>query len=122
LNVSPKSNFAIYPVDIHHGKQGSTSSISSGILILIFCLPLITAEEMLSTDSEKLGIKAFQDEAPVNHPMATEIPWWKQPLLRQLYFMMTFLFLGSTTLGYDGSVLNGLQTMTSWQECTTHSP
>ena len=77
---------------------------------------------MPSTDSENLGTKAFQDEAPANHPMATEIPWWKQPLLRQLYFMMAFLFLGSTTLGNDGSVLNGLQTMTSWQECTVHSP
>ena len=70
------------------------------------------------SDSEKPGTTAFQDEAIANPPAATEIPWWKQPLLRQLYFMMTFLFLGSTTLGYDGSVLNGLQTMTSWQDCT----
>lgn len=52
---------------------------------------------------------------------ATEVGWWQQPYLRRLYFMMPFLFLGSTTLGYDGSVLNGLQTMTTWQDCKHRS-
>lgn len=45
------------------------------------------------------------------------IHWWKQPGLRRLYLLMPFLFLGSTTLGYDGSLLNGLQAMPSWKEC-----
>jgi hypothetical protein len=76
----------------------------------------------MSSDSEKTGTVEFQDEAINSPPRATTIPWWKQPLLRQLYFMMTFLFLGSTTLGYDGSVLNGLQTMTSWQDCKSNEP
>lgn len=76
----------------------------------------------MSSDSKKTSTVAFQDEAITSLPMATEVPWWKQPLLRRLYFMMTFLFLGSTTLGYDGSVLNGLQTMTSWQDCELHKP
>jgi len=44
-------------------------------------------------------------------------PWYKQPELRKLYLMMPFLFLGSTTLGYDGSLLNGLQTMPAWKSC-----
>ena len=43
--------------------------------------------------------------------------WWQQPGLRRLYLFMPFLFLGSTTLGYDGSLLNGLQAMPTWQEC-----
>jgi hypothetical protein len=30
--------------------------------------------------------------------------WWQQPGLRRLYFFMPFLFLGSTTLGFDGSL------------------
>lgn len=48
----------------------------------------------------------------------SEIPaWYKQPNLRRLYLMLPFLFLGSTTLGYDGSLVNGLQTMPAWQEC-----
>lgn len=53
-------------------------------------------------------------------PEGSPLPWYKQPNLRQLYFMMVFLFLGSTTLGYDGSLLNGLQTMTTWQDCRLH--
>lgn len=50
-------------------------------------------------------------------PLEDERPWYKQPELRKLYLMMPFLFLGSTTLGYDGSLLNGLQTMPAWREC-----
>lgn len=48
-----------------------------------------------------------------------EVHWWKQPGLRRLYLLMPFLFLGSTTLGYDGSLLNGLQAMPTWQDCTS---
>lgn len=46
-----------------------------------------------------------------------DIHWWKQPGLRRLYLLMPFLFLGSTTLGFDGSLLNGLQAMPTWKEC-----
>ncbi|KAI9167827.1 Lactose permease [Paramyrothecium foliicola] len=49
-------------------------------------------------------------------PKGSDLPFWKQPELRKLYGMMVFLFLGSTTLGYDGSLLNGLQTMESWRD------
>ncbi|KAF7588267.1 hypothetical protein BBP40_005953 [Aspergillus hancockii] len=53
-----------------------------------------------------------------HHAPAFDIPkvtWWKLPGLRKLYAMMPILFLGSTINGYDGSLLNGLQTMTPWQ-------
>ncbi|KAK5734463.1 hypothetical protein LTR17_008964 [Elasticomyces elasticus] len=43
------------------------------------------------------------------------VTWWKSPGLRTLYLMMPILFLGSTISGYDGSLLNGLQTMPAWQ-------
>lgn len=49
--------------------------------------------------------------------VANHLPWWRQPGLRQLYLMMPILWFGSTTLGYDGSMLNGLQSMPSWQQC-----
>ena len=52
------------------------------------------------------------------HPVL-EIPpvtWWKSPGLRHLYIMIPILFLGSTINGYDGSLLNGLQTMPQWRE------
>lgn len=50
-------------------------------------------------------------------PQGSDLPIWKQKELRKLYLMFLFLFLGSTTLGYDASLLNGLQTMNSWQAC-----
>ncbi|KAH7120354.1 general substrate transporter [Dactylonectria estremocensis] len=53
-------------------------------------------------------------------PQGSTLPIWKQTELRKLYGMMVFLFLGSTTLGYDGSLLNGLQTMDSWQNFFDH--
>jgi hypothetical protein len=71
----------------------------------------------MQTDSEKNGLSGSEDVAQTSHTMGSEVPWWKQQMLRRLYFMMPFLFLGSTTLGYDGSLLNGLQTMDSWQDC-----
>lgn len=58
-----------------------------------------------------------EDVAVSTQPGQDERPWYKQPELRKLYLMMPFLFLGSTTLGYDGSLLNGLQTMPAWQTC-----
>ncbi|KAI9737344.1 MAG: hypothetical protein M1834_009498 [Cirrosporium novae-zelandiae] len=44
-----------------------------------------------------------------------EVTWWKDPGLRTLYLMMPILFLGSTMQGYDGSLLNGLQSSDQWQ-------
>ncbi|KAJ5290002.1 transcriptional regulator family: Fungal Specific TF [Penicillium atrosanguineum] len=55
----------------------------------------------------------------VGNHVSAQIPrvtWWRHPGLRKLYIMMPILFLGSSTNGYDGSLLNGLQTMTPWQE------
>lgn len=40
--------------------------------------------------------------------------------LRKLYAFMPILFLGATTNGYDGSLLNGLQTLESWQTRKDH--
>ncbi|KAH4801924.1 hypothetical protein HBH61_188250 [Parastagonospora nodorum] len=57
-----------------------------------------------------------EDIAVHSHNAEDPRPWYKQPELRKLYLMMPFLFLGSTTLGYDGSLLNGLQTMPAWKE------
>lgn len=66
---------------------------------------------------EKTATRMVENETFTVAPAASEVGWWRQVYLRRLYFLMPFLFLGSTTLGYDGSVLNGLQTMTTWQNC-----
>lgn len=46
-----------------------------------------------------------------------EITWYKHAGLRKLYVMMPILMLCATVNGYDGSLLNGLQTMDTWQDC-----
>ncbi|KAL4786289.1 general substrate transporter [Aspergillus varians] len=45
-----------------------------------------------------------------------KVTWWRHSGLRRLYIMMPILFLGSTINGYDGSLLNGLQTMPPWRD------
>ena len=76
----------------------------------------------MSSDEKNEMENAINDDNKVTQiqgdaNLGSDVPWWQQQYLRQLYFMMPFLFLGSTTLGYDGSLLNGLQTMDSWQDC-----
>lgn len=71
-------------------------------------------------DSDKHpGVGVSEEvETTKAHIMGDEtVHWWKQAGLRRLYLLMPFLFLGSTTLGYDGSLLNGLQAMPTWKEC-----
>ncbi|SPO01047.1 related to hexose transporter protein [Cephalotrichum gorgonifer] len=67
----------------------------------------------MDSKEERLDIVEAPDE--YSTPKGSTLPWWQQTGLRNLYGMMVFLFLGSTTLGYDGSLLNGLQTMNTWQ-------
>lgn len=73
-------------------------------------------------DKHDVDIVHREDAVVHFHHAEDERPWFKQPELRKLYLMMPFLFLGSTTLGYDGSLLNGLQTMPAWRECKLQRP
>ncbi|KAL4737131.1 hypothetical protein BDV11DRAFT_172270 [Aspergillus similis] len=57
------------------------------------------------------------NELALDHPRdatSSRLHWYQQPKLRQLYIKIVILFLASTSLGYDASLLNGLQTMRSW--------
>lgn len=72
-------------------------------------------------DKHEVDIIHQEDASTHGHPKEDDRPWYKQSELRKLYLMMPFLFLGSTTLGYDGSLLNGLQTMPAWKECKSTS-
>lgn len=45
-----------------------------------------------------------------------QVTWYTNANLRKLYAIMPILFMGATTNGYDGSLLNGLQTMGHWQD------
>ncbi len=43
-------------------------------------------------------------------------PWYRKPHFLMLNLLMLVPYLSSTTNGYDGSMLNGLQSMSQWQE------
>jgi hypothetical protein len=71
-------------------------------------------EKNLETGEATVAHSEFAGNSSMDVPRVT---WWKHRGLRKLYPMMPILFLGSTINGYDGSLLNGLQTMTPWQDC-----
>lgn len=49
---------------------------------------------------------------------ADQVTWYKKPNLRFLYLCLVPAAMGvEMTTGYDGSVLNGLQAVASWQTC-----
>lgn len=53
---------------------------------------------------------------------ADTVPWYKKPNLRFLYLCLIPAALGvEMTTGYDGSVLNGLQAVATWQTCKSSS-
>ncbi|KAK2026937.1 general substrate transporter [Colletotrichum zoysiae] len=74
----------------------------------------------MNLKQKKSGGVTHTNDAGLQPPEATTASWYRQIQLRKLYFKMVFLFLGATTLGYDASLLNGLQTMPSWQGFFDH--
>lgn len=50
-------------------------------------------------------------EARADAPRFEKVTWYKEPHLRQLYFMTTFLLIAAATTGYDGSLANICQQM-----------
>ncbi|TAQ83433.1 hypothetical protein B7494_g8240 [Chlorociboria aeruginascens] len=45
------------------------------------------------------------------------VTWYKQKGMRGLYFCLMFIVLTSATNGYDGSMMNGLQSLKQWETC-----
>ncbi|KAF8863142.1 hypothetical protein BDZ45DRAFT_702525 [Acephala macrosclerotiorum] len=75
--------------------------------------------------------KTRQDPAlkPVKPPKGTfifagrafpRIVWWKDANLRRLYVYIIVLILTNTANGFDGSMMNGLQTLSYWQAYFDH--
>lgn len=67
-------------------------------------------------------VAVVAEESEVNRLMALDTtPWYQKPNLRFLYFCLVPAALGvEMTTGYDGSVLNGLQAVATWQERESH--
>ncbi|KAH8176524.1 sugar transporter domain-containing protein [Sarocladium implicatum] len=71
-------------------------------------------------DVSMMKEETTQVHEPCEGLKVPEVTWYKHPGLRRLYLMMPVLFLGATINGYDGSLLNGLQTMEPWREYFNH--
>jgi hypothetical protein len=81
------------------------------------------------TETQEKDTAASTQHIDEEYVTATEPPapdqrgkWWFQDggLLR-LYFLIFIAVLSSATNGYDGSMMNGLQTLTYWQDCASIS-
>lgn len=48
--------------------------------------------------------------------MANVTPWYRDPGRRKLYALLTIALLSSATNGYDGSLMNGLQSITYYED------
>ncbi|KAA1470430.1 hexose transporter [Dentipellis sp. KUC8613] len=64
------------------------------------------------------GTPAFANssEAPYAHLIDKSRPWWKNSRLVLLNFWIGLLLLTSSANGYDGSMMNGLQSVKQWKE------
>ena len=54
------------------------------------------------------------------HREFARVPWWKRKNMRKLYIYIIILILTNTANGFDGSMMNGLQTLSYWQEYFNH--
>ncbi|KAL3465005.1 major facilitator superfamily domain-containing protein [Aspergillus heterothallicus] len=59
----------------------------------------------MGVDTFELGGRQFR-----------RVTWWKNAGMRKTYICLMFVVLTSATNGYDGSMMNGLQTLKPWQE------
>jgi Na+/melibiose symporter-like transporter len=73
---------------------------------------MVTAPKNLVQEQVSENIHVAQAEAP----RFEKVTWYKEPHLRQLYFLSIFLLVGSATTGYDGMLLNTSQQMDFWKE------
>lgn len=54
--------------------------------------------------------------------LCTRESWWRVPHLIRLNLLLMVPFFTSYVGGYDGSMLNGIQTLPQWQEGTNSPP
>ncbi|KAG9514290.1 putative hexose transporter, partial [Aureobasidium melanogenum] len=48
------------------------------------------------------------------------VKWWTSGPMRKLYFLLVVMIMTNTANGFDGSMMNGLQSLSYWQEYFNH--
>jgi hypothetical protein len=74
--------------------------------------------------TKQTDVATVAQESEVNRLLALDTtPWYQRPNLRRLYICLIPAVLGvEMTSGYDGSILNGLQAVKPWLDCTYDCP
>ena len=49
--------------------------------------------------------------------MENVTPWYRDPGRRKLYALLLIALLSSATNGYDGSLMNGVQSIAFYEKC-----
>lgn len=49
--------------------------------------------------------------------ICTDKSWWRVPHLIKLNMLLLVPFFTSYVGGFDGSMMNGIQTVSQWQKC-----
>ena len=78
-----------------------------------------TVSENVSIETANSNILA-QYEGNIDELAKLDKPWYKYGYLLKLNFCVFLCTLTSTNNGYDGSMLNGLQSLKSWQHAMSH--
>ncbi|TFK44085.1 general substrate transporter [Crucibulum laeve] len=66
------------------------------------------------------GPAVVSDNAGYAHLIDNTRPWWKNSRLILLNVWIGLLLITSSTNGYDGSMMNGLQSLTQWNDAFGH--
>ncbi|KAF8893626.1 general substrate transporter [Infundibulicybe gibba] len=67
-----------------------------------------------------VGPAIASGNAGYTHLIDNSKPWWKNRRLITLNLWIALLLITSSTNGYDGSMMNGLQSLTQWNEAFQH--
>jgi MFS family permease len=67
-----------------------------------------------------MPVKPMKGHFLFAHQEFQRVPWWKRKNMRTLYIFIVILIMTNTANGFDGSMMNGLQTLSYWQEYFNH--
>jgi hypothetical protein len=101
-----------------------------GIDLVVGSLDSPSVLQILSTVSFTMALglrsrKSTQKVLPAKPPKGhfffagrafPRVAWWQKPNLRKLYGYIVILILTNTANGFDGSMMNGLQSLSYWQD------
>lgn len=86
----------------------------------MFCLRSKSTEKAIKMKQELEEFDEFQGLTLADVTPKLEKWWFQYPNPRKLNFLMLCAFLAQSTCGFDASMINGMQSLPSWQEQFDH--